>query len=97
MSIKASEISDLIKARIEKFQSATEARIEPAELHSILARGGLVGLLLAPPDYGVLPGVLGTFAASMDAPEFGARAVEPFLCFLAIRGATRSAYAASAW
>ena len=26
MSIKASEISDLIKARIEKFQSATEAR-----------------------------------------------------------------------
>ena len=26
MSIKASEISDLIKARIEKFQSSTEAR-----------------------------------------------------------------------
>ena len=26
MSIKASEISDLIKARIDKFQSATEAR-----------------------------------------------------------------------
>ena len=26
MSIKASEISDLIKARIEKFQSAAEAR-----------------------------------------------------------------------
>ena len=72
-------------------------RIEPAELHSILACGGLVGFFLAPSDYGVLPRVLGTFAKSMEAPEYGARAVEPFLCFLAFRAATRSAYAASVW
>jgi hypothetical protein len=30
-------------------QPAREVRIEPAELHSILVRGGLVGLILAPP------------------------------------------------
>jgi hypothetical protein len=47
-------------------QPAREVRIEPAELHSILVRGGLVGLILAPPHYGVLSRVIWTLAESME-------------------------------
>ena len=54
-------------------QPAAEVRIEPLELDSIFVRRGLVGLLLAPPHYGVLPRVGGTFAETVDAPEFGAQ------------------------
>ena len=72
-------------------------RIEPLEFDAILVGRGLVGLLLAPPHYGILPRIGRTFAEAVDAPEISAQPVEPFLCFLAIRGATRSAYAASVW
>jgi hypothetical protein len=57
-------------------QPTTEITIKPLEFDSVLERGGLVGLLLAPPDYGVLPRIGWTFPETVDAPEVGARAVE---------------------
>lgn len=77
--------------------SVAEVPVEPLELDPILVRRGLVGLFRAPPDYGVLPRVGGAFAETMNAPEIGAHVIEPFPCFLAVRGATRAAYAASVW
>jgi hypothetical protein len=71
--------------------------VEPLELDSIFVRRGFVGLFLAPPDYGVLPRVGCTLAEAVDAPEIGAHVIEPFPCFFAVRGATRTAYAASVW
>jgi len=67
-------------------QATAEVRIEPLELDSIFVRRGLVGLFLAPPDYGVLPHVGCTLAESVNAPEIGAHVIEPFPCFFAVRG-----------
>jgi len=47
-------------------QSATEVRIEPLEFDSILVRRGLVGLLFAPPHYGILPRVCWPFAEAVS-------------------------------
>jgi hypothetical protein len=76
-------------------QSTAKVSVKPLELGSIFERRRLVGLLVAPPDYGLLPGVSATFAEAVDAPEICAHVVEPFLCFLPVRGATRTAYATS--
>ena len=57
-----------------------EVPVEPLELDSIFVRRGLVGLFLAPPDYGVLPRVGCTLAEAVDAPEIGAHVIEPFPC-----------------
>jgi hypothetical protein len=78
-------------------QSTAKVSVKPLEFCSVFERRGLVGLLVAPPDYGVLPRMTGAFAEAMDAPEIGAHMIEPFLRFLPVRGATRSAYATSVW
>ena len=76
-------------------QPTAEVPVKPLELGSISLRCGLVGFLVAPPDYGVLPRVSGAFAETVDALEIGALVIEPFLRFLPVRGATRAAYATS--
>ena len=64
MSIKASEISDLIKARIEKFEAGAEARnvgnaIARQEAKGVCCHQGVVGYLaepVYPEQIGLSPG-----------------------------------------
>jgi hypothetical protein len=56
-------------------QPTAEVSVKPLELGTVFERRGLVGLLVAPPDYGVLPRVSGSFAESVDAPEICAHVI----------------------
>jgi hypothetical protein len=53
---RANGLNVVTRDRVQ--QPTTEIAVKPLELDSVLERGGLVGLFLAPPDYGVLPRVL---------------------------------------
>src|SRR5258705_13067293 len=76
MSIKASEISDLIKARIDKFQSATEARNVGTV---VIVTDGIVRIhALADARYGEMLEFVGkTFGVGLNLEQDSVGAVVP--------------------